>query len=108
MMTKNAWLSQAQRTVLEQAYDQLEDTRPEGGAAYFGKVRDIIDEGDTLLLHASDRISAFDRHLGLIPYKGALLTQLSAWWFKELAHICPHHMLGLEGSRRMRVKKCRV
>ena len=46
-----------------------------------GKVRDIYDLGDRLLLIATDRISAFDRILGTIPFKGQVLNQLASFWF---------------------------
>ena len=59
-----------------------------------GKVRDIYDLGDQLLLVASDRISAFDVILPTpIPDKGKLLTQLSEFWFGRLADIVPHHLI---------------
>jgi phosphoribosylaminoimidazole-succinocarboxamide synthase len=60
-----------------------------------GKVRDIYDLGDRLLLVASDRISAFDWILpGGIPDKGRVLTQISAFWFKRLSE--PHHLLSTD------------
>jgi phosphoribosylaminoimidazole-succinocarboxamide synthase len=60
-----------------------------------GKVRDIYDLGDRLLLIATDRISAFDWVLpGGIPDKGRVLTQLSAFWFERLG--VPHHLLSLD------------
>ena len=59
-----------------------------------GKVRDIYDLGDQLLLVASDRISAFDVILPTpIPGKGKILTQLSEFWFGRLADIVPHHLI---------------
>ena len=59
-----------------------------------GKVRNVFDLGDRLLFVASDRISAFDCVLPTgIPGKGRVLTQLSAWWFRRLAHVCPNHVL---------------
>src|SRR5262247_1711561 len=59
-----------------------------------GKVRDIYDLGDKLLLVASDRISAFDVILPtLIPDKGKILTALSVYWFGVLRDIIPHHLL---------------
>jgi phosphoribosylaminoimidazole-succinocarboxamide synthase len=61
-----------------------------------GKVRDIYDLGDRLLLVATDRISAFDYVLGSgIPDKGKVLTQLSAFWFEQTRHIVPNHMLSI-------------
>ena len=59
-----------------------------------GKVRDIYDLGDQLLLVASDRISAFDVILPtLIPDKGKILTQLSEFWFGVMQDILPHHLV---------------
>lgn len=59
-----------------------------------GKVRDIYDLGEHLLLVASDRISAFDVVLPTaIPGKGALLTQLSAFWFEATRQIVPNHLV---------------
>ncbi len=59
-----------------------------------GKVRDVYDLGDTLLIVATDRISAFDYVLGSgIPDKGRVLTQMSAFWFERLAPVVPHHLL---------------
>jgi phosphoribosylaminoimidazole-succinocarboxamide synthase len=61
-----------------------------------GKVRDIYDLGDTLLLVASDRISTYDVvHPTPIPDKGAVLTGLSAYWFEQTASIVPGHMLSV-------------
>lgn len=59
-----------------------------------GKVRDVYDLGDTLLIVATDRISAFDYVLGSgIPDKGKVLTQLSAFWFDKISDITPHHLI---------------
>ena len=59
-----------------------------------GKVRDIYDLGDRLLLVASDRISAFDVVLPtLIPDKGKILTAMSVYWFEIIKDIVPHHLI---------------
>jgi phosphoribosylaminoimidazole-succinocarboxamide synthase len=59
-----------------------------------GKVRDLYDLGDALLMVATDRISAFDVILPSgIPGKGKILTQLSAFWFSQLTGIVPHHLI---------------
>jgi phosphoribosylaminoimidazole-succinocarboxamide synthase len=63
-----------------------------------GKVREVyeVDEG-TLLLVASDRVSAFDVVMReAVPFKGAVLTQLSAFWFKRLTSVMPHHLLSAD------------
>jgi len=59
-----------------------------------GKVREIFDLGDALLLVASDRLSAFDVILpDGIPGKGAILTQMSNWWFAQTSGVIPNHLL---------------
>lgn len=58
-----------------------------------GKVRDVYDLGDELLLVATDRLSAFDVVLPTpIPGKGVLLTQISRWWFDRLHDLVPNHL----------------
>ena len=65
-----------------------------------GKVRDIFDLGDTLLLVATDRISAFDYVLPSgIPDKGRILTQLSLFWFERTRHIVPNHVISGDASQ---------
>lgn len=59
-----------------------------------GKVRDVYADGDDLILVASDRVSVFDVVLPTpIPDKGKVLTQLSLWWFDQLADIVAHHVI---------------
>ena len=62
-----------------------------------GKVRDIYDAGDSLLMVASDRISAFDYILpDEIPYKGEVLSRISAFWFEKLADVVPNHLVSMD------------
>jgi phosphoribosylaminoimidazole-succinocarboxamide synthase len=62
-----------------------------------GKVRDVYDLGDALLIVATDRISAFDYVLATgIPDKGKVLTQLSAFWFHRLGHVTPNHFVTMD------------
>lgn len=89
-----------------------------------GKVRDLYDLGDTLLLVATDRISAFDwvNPVG-IPDKGRILTQISLFWFDQIADIVPNHLISADladfppefqaapelfDGRSMLVKKCEM
>ena len=61
---------------------------------YFGKVRDCYDLPDRRrILVTSDRISAFDRNLAVIPHKGAALNQCARYWFDNTGDICPNHVL---------------
>ena len=72
---------------------------PELPNPYFGKVRDCYDlpadasHGPRRILIASDRISAFDRILAAIPFKGQVLTQIARHWFERTADIIPNHVL---------------
>jgi phosphoribosylaminoimidazole-succinocarboxamide synthase len=62
-----------------------------------GKVRDVYDLGDALLLVATDRVSAFDVVMPQpVPRKGEVLTLLSAWWFRQTADIVANHMLSVD------------
>lgn len=62
-----------------------------------GKVRDIYDLGEHMLLIASDRLSAFDVVLPTpIADKGAVLTEIANFWFGKLAHIVPNHLTGID------------
>ena len=62
-----------------------------------GKVRDIYDLGDTLLIVACDRISAYDHVLQPgIPGKGKILNQLTNFWFEQMEDLVPHHLLATE------------
>jgi phosphoribosylaminoimidazole-succinocarboxamide synthase len=65
-----------------------------------GKVRDIYAVGDDrVLLLTTDRISAFDVVMAeTIPMKGAVLTQISAWWFEQLEGVVPHHMISADAE----------
>src|SRR6202171_2352320 len=65
-----------------------------------GKVRNIYAVGDDrVLLLTTDRISAFDVVMAeTIPMKGAVLTQISAWWFNELEGVVPHHMISTDAD----------
>lgn len=59
-----------------------------------GKVRDIYDFGDSLLIVASDRLSAYDVIMGEgIPFKGKVLTQISDYWFEQVQDIVPNHLI---------------
>jgi phosphoribosylaminoimidazole-succinocarboxamide synthase len=68
---------------------------PELGTKESGKVRDIYRRPGQRILITTDRVSAFDRVLGLIPFKGQVLNQLSAFWFAQTADIVANHLLEL-------------
>ena len=64
-----------------------------------GKVRDVYELGDQLLIVTTDRISAFDYVLGSgIPDKGKVLTQLSGFWFERMGDLVPHHLVSMDAD----------
>jgi phosphoribosylaminoimidazole-succinocarboxamide synthase len=65
------------------------------GEKYEGKVRDVYMQNGRRILITTDRVSAFDRVLGLIPYKGQVLNQLSAWWFEQTADLARNHVISV-------------
>lgn len=73
-----------------------------------GKVRDFYDLGEHIMLVTTDRLTAFDRHLALIPYKGQVLNLTSAWWFEQTAHIVPNHLIAIPDPNVVIAKKCTV
>jgi len=82
--------------------------KPPGRFVRSGKVKDIYDlDSDHLLFHFTDRVSAFDVVLpSTIPRKGEALCKMGAYWFETLG--VPHHMVRLEGTNMMVVKKLKM
>ncbi len=81
---------------------------PEGCSIERGKVRDIFDLGDELLIVTTDRISAFDRVLTTIPCKGEVLNMLSVYWFERTGDIVENHLVEVVSPRAVVVRKCTV
>lgn len=73
-----------------------------------GKVRDIYDGGDYLVLVTTDRQSAFDRILASIPFKGQVLNETSLWWFSKTQHITPNAVVLSPDKNVTIAKKCSV
>ncbi len=73
----------------------LDGTRFAGlGELYEGKVRDNYTTNDgRRIIVVTDRISAFDRVLGTLPFKGQVLNGLAAWWFEQTRDVAPNHLL---------------
>lgn len=71
-----------------------------------GKVRDWYDLADNLrLIVTTDRLSAFDRVLAVVPFKGQVLNQLSAWWFEQTCSVIDNHCISLPDPNAMLVEK---
>ncbi|KAG6598714.1 Phosphoribosylaminoimidazole-succinocarboxamide synthase, chloroplastic, partial [Cucurbita argyrosperma subsp. sororia] len=73
-----------------------------------GKVRDIYDYGDYLILVTTDRQSAFDRVLASIPFKGQVLNETSLWWFDRTQHITSNAVVSVPDKNVTIAKKCSV
>ena len=93
--------------IKEELGNVLEDADFKGlGTKISGKVRDSYRVGDKRILIASDRISAFDKVLGTIPFKGQVLTQIAAFWFEKTKHIVPNHVISVPDPSVMVVAEC--
>ncbi len=78
------------------------------GEKYVGKVRDVYNQKDKVILISTDRYSAFDRNLALIPCKGQVLTQISKFWFENTKDIVLNHVIDFPDPNVVVGKKCKV
>lgn len=95
-------------SILKAALDNvLDSTDFQGiGDVEHGKVRDSYRQEGRRVLITTDRISAFDRVLGTIPFKGQVLNQLAAFWFEKTGHICDNHVIDVPDPNVMIVREC--
>ncbi|NOY90876.1 MAG: phosphoribosylaminoimidazolesuccinocarboxamide synthase [Deltaproteobacteria bacterium] len=78
----------------------------DAGARYEGKVRDNYSKDGRRIIVVTDRISAFDRVLGTLPFKGQVLNGLAAWWFEETKSLVPNHVLEVPDPNVMIALEC--
>jgi phosphoribosylaminoimidazole-succinocarboxamide synthase len=84
-------------------------TVPELPAHYRGKVRDNYDLPDgRRIIIATDRLSAFDRILTAIPFKGQILTQIARFWFEATGDLCPNHVLSYPDPNVLICRRLRI
>jgi phosphoribosylaminoimidazole-succinocarboxamide synthase len=81
---------------------------PAIGDLYRGKVRDNYTRGDRIVMITTDRVSAFDHVLGTIPFKGEVLSRLTAFWFDKVKDIAPTHLVDVPDPSVMVVKKAKT
>ncbi len=94
---------------LERPFDGLDpEALADIGPLRRGKVRDLIDLGDRLVLVSTDRVSAFDHVLGTVPYRGQILNQLAAWWFEQVSDIVSSHVLSVPDPNVTVGRACRT
>ena len=86
----------------------LEKTDFNIGKKYEGKVRDNYLLDDKRIIITTDRISAFDRVLCTIPFKGQVLNQTSAFWFEKTKHIIKNHIIEVPDPNIMIVNECKL
>ena len=86
----------------------LEGTHFEGlGERYEGKVRDNYSRGDRRFIVVTDRISAFDRILGTIPFKGQILNRLASWWFEQTKDVAKNHVVSVPDPNVLECVECK-
>ena len=96
-------------TLLAHLSQTLEHTHFEGlGERYEGKVRDNYSDGarDRRFIVVTDRISAFDRILGTIPFKGQVLNRLAAWWFEKTKDVAKSHFIRVPDPNVLECVEC--
>src|SRR5512142_2943425 len=81
---------------------------PNLGELYRGKVRDNYSRGDRIVMITTDRISAFDHVLGTIPFKGEVLSRLTAFWFEKVKDIAPTHLVDVPDPSVQVVKRAKA
>jgi len=78
---------------LDQALEGLSESMAAGFPVYRGKVRDVVIGGKSVFMVASDRLSAFDRVLSTVPFKGEILSRIAEFWFERTKDIIANHVL---------------
>ena len=76
------------------------------GSAHKGKVRDSYTTGDVRTIVTTDRVSAFDRLLGTMPFKGQALNEIANFWFEATSDIIPNHLLEIPDPNVVRAREC--
>ena len=87
-------------------YCLAETDFPALGTKYEGKVRDNYTCGGRRYIVVTDRISAFDRVLGTVPFKGQVLNRLAAWWFEKTRGVVPNHVIGVPDPNVLECVEC--
>jgi phosphoribosylaminoimidazole-succinocarboxamide synthase len=98
-----------QKTIIKNIPDAIDKINfPKLGKRYSGKVRDWYIRDHLRILVATDRISAFDKILGAVPFRGAVLNSLSHFWFEKTRDIVQNHMIGIIDPNVMLVTECQA
>ena len=107
LKSEPSFLSQISGRAVYEGIDQqtAELLNAAGAQVYHGKVREVVRRKQKMWLNHTDRLSAFDRPIGLVPFKGQILTSVCRYWFQQMTKAgIPHHFLGTIDSRTLAVK----
>ena len=96
------------QAIQENLGNTIQDTTINVPNKKVGKVRDAYFLDNKVLMVSTDRQSAFDRVLAAIPYKGAVLNLVSAWWFTQTKDLFPNHLISVPDPNVSLVEKCSV
>lgn len=97
------------KTIVKNIPNAVDEIKfPKLGRHAKGKVRDWFVKDNLRVLIATDRISAFDKVLGVVPFRGAVLNKLSQFWFEKTRDIVPNHMIGIIDPNVMLVTECQA
>jgi phosphoribosylaminoimidazole-succinocarboxamide synthase len=84
---------------------QIKDLAASDISTYTGKVRDVVRVGGELLIVHSDRLTAFDKLIASVPYKGTILTAISEFWLNEAKKVVPTHLISRPHERVLRCEQ---
>lgn len=98
-------------TLKEHAYQGFSETEKQfwqqkGIQVYAGKVRELLVHDAQIYIYHTDRLSAFDRFIGYVPYKGSILAEISEFWFDRAKEIMPTHLLSRPHERVLQCLSC--
>ncbi len=85
--------------------DQIEEAKKLGKSYYKGKVRELLSSNESIDIIHTDQLSAFDRYISSVPYKGLLLADIASFWFQHCASEIPNHFISMPHQRIMRSEK---
>lgn len=83
---------------------QIKSRQLDGYKFYRGKVRDLLIKGDTIQMIHSDRLTAFDKYISVVPFKGTLLAAISEFWLNKAKEIVPTHFIDRPSEKVLKVE----
>ena len=104
--------SHGSEAIRKSAYYGMSDSQKaqfnsDGYHTYQGKVRELLQKDDNLFIFHTDRLTAFDKYIGMVPYKGAILSEISRFWLENVKDLIPTHFDKSVNERVLKVKNCK-